>query len=157
MKASLSVVVAGDSESREKIRSVLAREGDLQIKLLAEAATLIEAIELIGKLRPDVVVVDLELCGGEKSDRNARSAQRTMIGSRLLVIPLWSDFESQAPRGSSAPSMLLEKGRVASEFVPLMKRYKRSFARCPGAAKNPRFSGGVTERRLINERKLGRV
>jgi DNA-binding NarL/FixJ family response regulator len=80
----ISILLADDHPVvRAGLREMLAAEADMQV--VGEAASGDEAVTLDGRLRPDVVLMDLRMPGGDGADAIGRiSAARP--GARILVL-----------------------------------------------------------------------
>jgi DNA-binding NarL/FixJ family response regulator len=115
---SIRVLLAGGNEiSRKAIRNLLERAPEIQ--LVAEGDTFIQAMQIIGKLRPRVFVMDLYM--GDQRDVTALSATSGLVGPRLLVIPLWNDDEPKSLADNFDRVQLLNKAKLATELIPAVK------------------------------------
>ena len=86
MDAQIRVLIADDHALvREGTRELLARETDLEV--VGEAADGAEAIELAGRLLPDVVVIDIGMPGINGVEATARiKAEHPEIGVLVLTV-----------------------------------------------------------------------
>src|SRR3990170_368655 len=86
MDAPIRVLIADDHALvREGTRELLARETDLEV--VGEAADGAEAIELAGRLLPDVVVIDIGMPGINGVEATARiKAEHPEIGVLVLTV-----------------------------------------------------------------------
>jgi chemotaxis response regulator CheB len=122
----IGVLLADDSEiMRNAIVSIL--EDDPDVNLLAQASSFIQTMELVGTLRPQVVVMDLYM----KDEKDVTSAQvkSSLRGSVLLAISLRNDDETKALAESFGAVTLLEKVNLATELIPAIKMYANDFPR----------------------------
>ena len=86
MDAPIRVLIADDHALvREGTRELLARETDLEV--VGEAADGAEAIELAGRLLPDVVVIDIGMPGINGVEATARiKAEHPEVGVLVLTV-----------------------------------------------------------------------
>ncbi|MDX6710088.1 MAG: hypothetical protein QOH96_1104 [Blastocatellia bacterium] len=122
----IGVLLADDSEiMRNAIVGIL--EDDPDVNLLAQASSFIQTMELVGTLRPQVVVMDLYM----KDEKDVTSAQvkSSLRGSVLLAISLRNDDETKALAESFGAVTLLEKVNLATELIPAIKMYANDFPR----------------------------
>jgi chemotaxis response regulator CheB len=116
----ITVLLADDSEiMRKAIVGIL--QDDPDVKLLAQASSFIQTMELVSTLRPQVVVMDLYM----KDEKDVTSAQvkSSLRGSVLIAISLRNDDETKALAESFGAVTLLEKVNLATELIPAMKLY----------------------------------
>src|SRR5262245_65888713 len=87
----ISVVLVDDHDIvRQGLRALLTAQGDIDI--IAEAQTGREAVQLVSKLRPEVVVMDLAmplLNGGEAT----RQILRAVPSASVVVLSTYADHE----------------------------------------------------------------
>jgi DNA-binding NarL/FixJ family response regulator len=69
---------------REGLRGMLSAESDIEV--VGEAASGAEAVALFGALRPDVVLMDLRMPGGDGVDAIARIRAGRESGVRIIVL-----------------------------------------------------------------------
>ncbi len=87
----VSVVVVDDHEVvRRGLRTIF--EGVPWIKLLGEAATANEALSLVQRTLPDVVILDFKLRGGD-SVRLCREISHTLPGVHVVILTAYCDEE----------------------------------------------------------------
>lgn len=118
MPATVRVLIADDSaELRDVVRSQLEREG---IAVIAEAGDCDSAIEIAGRLQPDVVVLDASMPGGGV----AATVKGLGAQERPPAVVVYSGWPSAELEGlqvavvakSSDPALLIaEVRRVARE------------------------------------------
>jgi len=116
----ITVLLADDSEiMRKAIVGIL--QDDPDVKLLAQASSFIQTMELVSTLRPQVVVMDLYM----KDEKDVTSAQvkSSLRGSVLIAISLRNDDETKALAESFGAVTSLEKVNLATELIPAMKLY----------------------------------
>jgi DNA-binding NarL/FixJ family response regulator len=79
----ITVVLVDDHQLvREGVREILEAEGDITV--LGEAASSEEAVAQVVRLRPDVVLLDVEIPGGDVTDTVTR--MRTLAPASQIVI-----------------------------------------------------------------------
>ena len=84
--------------------------------ILAAAATVARAIEVLNAGRPDVAVLDLRLKGGELSYPVARELKR--LGVPFVFM---TGFEQQVIDPDLAPSIVLRKPVRASDLLTVLR------------------------------------
>jgi len=83
----IGVLLVDDHEVvREGLRELLSLEGDLEV--LGEAADAGEALRQATRLRPDVVVLDVEIPGGEASD-TVEAIRSACPETRILILSMY--------------------------------------------------------------------
>jgi DNA-binding NarL/FixJ family response regulator len=115
MAEKIKVLLVDDHQIvREGLRALLASAPDLEVT--GEAADGRDAIDLAGKLHPDVIVMDLSLRGlhGEGAIRELR--KRTPE-TRILVLSMYGSPEHVRPAVRAGAAGYLVKGSGISEFV----------------------------------------
>jgi DNA-binding NarL/FixJ family response regulator len=81
----IRILVADDHPVvREGLRGMLSAESDIEV--VAEAASGAEAVALFGALRPDVVLMDLRMPGGDGVDAIGKIRARHESGVRIIVL-----------------------------------------------------------------------
>lgn len=109
------VLLADDSEViRIAIASLLG--SDPEIELVGEAGSLKEAIFLAHKLKPDIIILDLD------EVESPSKVRARLSGTLRLAICVWTDEESQALANQFGALRLLGKGSLADELIPAIKR-----------------------------------
>ena len=114
---SLTVLVADDHHFvRRSIRSLL--ETDLEIRVVAEAATLEEAMQRTAEFKPDAVVLDLHM--GEITFEPPE-VKAAFAGARLIAISAWEDEENGILADTYGAVILLDKMTLAQSLIPAIK------------------------------------
>jgi chemotaxis response regulator CheB len=116
----ITVLLADDTDfARLAIRRLL--ESDPEIQLVAEAATVHQVIEIAGKLRPHVIIMDLHM---HRRESTTPLRFKSSIGvSPLVAISTWNNHEAQTLADSLGAVALLDKTNLAAELIPAIKRY----------------------------------
>jgi DNA-binding NarL/FixJ family response regulator len=115
---STTVVLADDHEMiRKAIIRLLHADPDIQI--LAQASTFAETLDLISKLHPHVVVLDLHM--EDEKSVTAAQLKSGLKGSRLLAISIWNDDETKSLAEAMGADALLDKSNLADELIPAIR------------------------------------
>ncbi len=88
----IRVVVVDDHPVFRIGMSALLQEID-GLDVVGEAATEAEAVEVVSELRPDVVLMDLDLAGGSGAEAT-RAILRRHPGTGVLVVTMFADDEA---------------------------------------------------------------
>lgn len=108
----ISVVIADDHPLvRDGIVAILTREPDIAV--VGEAASGVEAVALVDRLAPDVVLMDLRMPGGDgvEAIRALRSGAAGVAGSRVRILVLTTydtDHDIRAALAAGADGYLLK-------------------------------------------------
>src|SRR5579862_5449226 len=115
---STTVVLADDHEMvRKAIVGLLLANPDIQI--LAQASTFAETLDLVSKLHPHVVVLDLHM--KDEESMTPKQLKSGLEGSRLLAISIWNDNETKALAKAIGAEVLLDKTKLAAELIPTIR------------------------------------
>jgi DNA-binding NarL/FixJ family response regulator len=119
MSMSLRVIIADEHVAfRDFLKSFLARMPDFQVT--GEAADGIEAVELVARLKPDLILMDIEMPrmnGLEAARRIKTSNKGTCV---VLLSALADEAHHQAARRSGADAFLPKTawmGEALRKFV----------------------------------------
>ena len=116
----VKVLIADDAEEmRKAIRRVLENEREIQI--VGEAANRAETIQLVEKLKPHVVVMDLRMPNDTRITPAVVKAHLSLHGARLLAISFADDEESKASAKEFGALRLLDKMNLGSELISAIK------------------------------------
>jgi two-component system response regulator NreC len=121
--AAIRVVVADDHPVvRTGLRTVLSTQADLE--LVGEAADAAETLKLAAELRPDIVLLDLNMPsgGGTGCVRRIREAG---TGARVLVLSMHDDPAVVRESLQAGASGYLVKHAVDTELVLALRAVKR--------------------------------
>ncbi|HXM94372.1 MAG TPA: response regulator [Candidatus Dormibacteraeota bacterium] len=113
---SIKVLFADDTEFiRRAIRNLL--NGEPKIRIVGEAVTFAQTIQMIEDLRPEVVIMDLHMPDGEAVTPEQVKSRLT-TASVLLAISIWNDAETKALAASFGAVQLLDKAKLGTELIP---------------------------------------
>jgi DNA-binding NarL/FixJ family response regulator len=137
----ITVLLAEDHEIvRQGLRKLLEAEGD--IKVVGEAETGRQAVELVKKLRPSVVVMDIAmpLLNGLEATRQIRKA---VPGAKVLILSAHSDdayVEQVMALGAAGYLLKQTSAHVLSKAVREVHKGNTFF--CPPIARRLRNQDG---------------
>jgi DNA-binding NarL/FixJ family response regulator len=121
---------------------------DADFEVVGDAADGREAIELALELRPDVVVMDLDM----PLVNGAQATQRILAQQPGVQVLLLTSFESLAPIGrSSGASECLNKGCTPQELATAIRRVRAA------KGSDPAEQGTSTDHRIAIERLAARA
>ncbi len=118
----LQVVIADDSlQVRRELRTLLELTGTVQV--VGEAGDGQHALDLARRLRPDVVVMDLEMPGMDGCAATRAIKQRALT-RRVVILSVHRDpYSVQRVREAGADE-LIQKGAPLEELLNAMKGAK---------------------------------
>ena len=135
----IRVVIADDQQLiRAGFRALLESEPDFDV--VAEAATGAEAVEQVTRHRPDVVLMDIRMPGGDGLWATERiAADAALAGTRIVIVTTFEldDYVAQAIRAGA--SGFLVKDTEPTELIRAVR---------VAAAGDALLSPGVTRRLL---------
>jgi DNA-binding NarL/FixJ family response regulator len=115
---SIKVLLADDAECmRNAITRLLKRDPEIQI--VAQAASVPQILEIAGKLRPDVVVMDLHLGDDEKI--NPLRLKSSLGTARVVAMSAWNDESTKALADRLGADAFLDKMDLVSHLIPAIK------------------------------------
>jgi DNA-binding NarL/FixJ family response regulator len=110
----IRVVIADDQRAvREGLAMLVGLTGDIQVVGTAENGA--EAVGLAGKLRPDVVLMDLRMPEMEGAEAT-RTIRTTLPGTHVLVLTTYADDDSLFPALQAGAHGYLTKDASAEEI-----------------------------------------
>lgn len=125
----ITVLLVDDQRAvRGAVRMQLELEPDLRI--VGEAGTVAEALELAGRLRPDIVVIDVGLPDGDGIE--AIPALRAS-GSRAVVLTMHDDAAVRERADRAGAAGFVGKFEPPQRLIDVI----RSVATTPGPAPGP--------------------
>ncbi|HLX70484.1 MAG TPA: response regulator transcription factor [Verrucomicrobiae bacterium] len=114
----ITVLLADDNVSiRKAILHLL--QGDPDIQVLAEATDFAQTMELVRKLHPQVVIMDVHM-----NDERALTPERLksgFSGSCLLAISIWIDDETRSFANSIGAAAFLDKTTLATQLIQTIR------------------------------------
>ena len=119
----ISIVLVDDhAVLRAGLRALLEPESDLEV--IGEAATGEEAIEMIERLKPDVVVMDLSMpgIGGLEATRRIAGMDQ---GTRVLVLTMHGEEEHLLPVLEAGGSGYVSKRSADEELIEAIRTVAR--------------------------------
>jgi CheY-like chemotaxis protein len=118
----IRVLLADDSEIiLRAVTSILKTDPDIEV--VGEARSLRETMELVGRLQPHVVVLDLHI--GDENDVPLENVKERLAGSQLVVISIWNDDGSIAIAKSFGAVAYLDKAGLGTRLIPTIKQCMR--------------------------------
>jgi chemotaxis response regulator CheB len=121
----INVLLADDHRSMRKAISELLKD-DAEVRLVAEAGSFRETIDLTAEFCPDVVVMDIHM--GDEKKVKASDLKSSLVDCYLLAMSLWTDEETKVLAKSFGAVTLLDKTKLATELLPFLRQYAQSRA-----------------------------
>jgi two-component system, NarL family, response regulator LiaR len=119
----VTILVADDHPVvRQGLRTFLATQEDLDV--VGEAATCAEAAERAAELRPDVVLLDLVMPGGDGIEA-ARKIRDASPGSKVIVLTSYPDDATVLPALEAGAAGYLLKDIEPQELADGVRRVHR--------------------------------
>ena len=117
---STTVLLADDHDlMRHAIVRFLKVEGANDIQILAQAASYVQTLELASELRPQVILLDVNL--KDKDDVTQAQIGSALVGSCVLAMSLRIDDETQTFAKTIGAVALLDKANLVSELIPAIR------------------------------------
>src|SRR5438477_1370690 len=114
------VLVAGDHASlRSSLRTVL--EMDPNIRVVGEAADDCETVKMAKRLRPDVVLVDLEMRCCDSYDALEEITQRKLANA-VIGLTIYGDSAETVLAQEAGVNLFLDKGISAKQLISVIRR-----------------------------------
>ena len=104
---------------RDSLRTVLSLDPDIEV--VGEAADGAEAEKLAAQLRPDVVIVDLEMPCCDGYECTAELTERNLTRS-VIALTIHSDTTSRARARAAGARMFLPKGTPIRQLLSAVHR-----------------------------------
>ncbi|MHB8755311.1 MAG: response regulator [Candidatus Acidiferrales bacterium] len=105
---------------RKAIRTML--ETEPGIRLVAEAASLAETVELARKLKPHIVLMDVHMPDEEEIPPQHVRSHLTAADARVLAMSVWNDESTRAKANDFGAIGFLDKMRLGAELIPAIKQ-----------------------------------
>ena len=126
----VSVLLADNSEIvRRAIRELL--QNYAQIKLVGEAANFAQMVQIAKRLKPDVIVVDLNMLDRAPSDFRS---QPSIAECQLIALSFAFDVDAKLMAASLDISLLLDKSKLSTELVPAILKTSSPTTRAGNSA-----------------------
>jgi chemotaxis response regulator CheB len=117
----IKVLVADDShEMRSAIRRIL--EGERRIEVIGEAGTFAKTVQMIGDLKPEVLLLDLHMA--EKRDFRPELVKSQLACVCTLAVSFSNDDEARLLAERYGAVALLDKMKLFDEMIPAIMRCK---------------------------------
>ena len=116
----INVLLADDHQSMRKAISELLKS-DANVRLVAEASSFRETMDLTAEVCPDVVVMDIHM--GDEQKVKPADLKLRLVDCRLLAMSLWTDEETKILAESFGAVTLLDKTKLATELLPSLRQY----------------------------------
>lgn len=115
----IRVLIAGDHDClRSSLKTML--ELDPRIRVVGEAADDCEAIKLSRKVRPDVVLIDLDMRCCDKYDALAEITQKRLANS-VVGLSIHDEAEERAEAQAAGVNLFLEKGVPYKQLISAIR------------------------------------
>jgi DNA-binding NarL/FixJ family response regulator len=112
----ITVLLADDHEViRRGVRHVLSTYPEVMIA--GEAGDFGQALEMSRALRPQVIILDMHMPGGDRIDRNHFRSQ-LHPSSKVLAISIWNDEETAILAEQFGAAKLIDKMDIAKDLIP---------------------------------------
>jgi DNA-binding NarL/FixJ family response regulator len=114
----LAVLLADDHEFiRQSIKSLLHTDPD--IRVVAEASTLREAMRLAKEFLPDVVVLDLHM--GDEAGIDPIEVKAAFAGMRLVVVSIWDVEETKVLAAAYGAAATVDKASLGKVLMSAVR------------------------------------
>jgi DNA-binding NarL/FixJ family response regulator len=115
----IRVLVAGDSSClRASLKTML--ELDPRIRVVGEAADDCEAIKMARKMRPDVLLIDLDMRCCDRWEAIAEIANRKLASS-IVALTIHNDENEHRAAIAAGTDVLLEKGVPYRQLIKAVR------------------------------------
>lgn len=120
----IRVLIADDVACmRDSLRTVFSLDPSFEI--VGEASDGAEAVKLAAHLRPDVVLIDLEMPCWDGYEAIRELSERKLSGA-VVALTIHSDAASRARARAAGASMFLPKGTPIAQLVSAVRRAAKS-------------------------------
>lgn len=143
------VVVDDHAVVRTGLRTVLGRSPDIEV--VGEAAGAKEAVALVGRVHPHVVLMDLDLADGDGTEAT-REIVAANTGARVLVLTMHSEEERLTPVLAAGAAGFLMKSAADRELVDAVRAVAYGDVYVRPAAARVLLRGIAKERAARSER-----
>jgi DNA-binding NarL/FixJ family response regulator len=122
------VLIADDSEiMRTAIRKLLREESN--IRVVGEAATFAETVQMIADFKPDVLLLDLHM--PEKRNFTPALVKAQLSTVCTVAVSFSNDSDSKALAESYGAATLLDKMSLYAEMLPAIKKCRPDLEQFP--------------------------
>ncbi|POH67878.1 MULTISPECIES: response regulator transcription factor [Cryobacterium] len=119
MTAPRTVVIIDDHGLfREGLHSILARDGALNV--VGEGATSADATELVATLRPDVLLLDVEIPGAP-AETTVRWVTRMHPGTAIVILTMHADRILEAQLKAAGAARYLQKTVASRDLLSVVR------------------------------------
>jgi DNA-binding NarL/FixJ family response regulator len=114
----VTVLLADDSERvRKVIVSLLQIVPD--IRIVAEASSFAQTMELASELHPQVILLDVHM--GDEGCITPAQIKSGLMGSCLLAMSIWTDEGTQSSAKALGSEVLLDKCKLGVELIQAIR------------------------------------
>jgi|SRR6516165_5746293 DNA-binding NarL/FixJ family response regulator len=129
----MRVLIADDSQVvAERLRTMLAELGGIDIA--GHAGTVPEALHAVRSLRPDVLILDLQMPGGHGMDV-LKTIKREQLGLTVIVLTNHSDSQYRKKCLENGARSFLDKSAEFQEVAVVLRELVRGTSYATSAAK----------------------
>jgi two-component system nitrate/nitrite response regulator NarL len=145
---SIRVLLADDSDiMRKAILGTLAE--DPRIKVLGEALTFAQTIELAHSLQPDVLLMDLHMIDEDAFPPELVRAKLSAATPCVLAISVWNDDKAQALAKRFGAKVLLDKANLYTTLLPAIEKSFGTKHRKPSLSFSKAAGQSISPRKLL--------
>ena len=116
-------VVVADDKPAVRLGIIQMLKTDTDLEVAGEATTFAETLELVGSLKPDIVVLDLHMPDEKNYLPESVKLQVLENASCILAISIWNDHEAKALAEQFGAKALIDKARLFSDLIPAIKAF----------------------------------
>jgi DNA-binding NarL/FixJ family response regulator len=111
------VLLADDSDLMLRMIGRLLQE-EAGIKLLGQAKTLAQTLQMTAELKPHVVVMDLHMPDETTFEPDFIKSQLLRSANHIVIMSVWNDEEAQALANSYGAASFIDKNTLSSTLIP---------------------------------------